>query len=313
MTFSGNSRGISLTDVLQNIAGNQATGTLQVKGRQGDRYLRIEGGAIAGFSMGQGKGLPIVERLCRMGYVEEKAVQRLLTRKKRSRKAASALLLEAKLISEDDLQAAVSEQIEECIFDLLQIKDAEFFFTEGAPPSRVFGIEQRQLSLKLLIGPILLEAARRNDEWQRISKIVTSERDLFVLLEGWEEFELEALQAEITPYLDGRTDIGDLMGLVRASRFDLMKAISDLCHLGVARPSTAEEIESAAREAMESGNGTEAVRLLQQALTIERSNRALREELAVLLIELGRNKDAAAEFATLGFLADQDEDHPQAL
>lgn len=313
MTFSGDSRGISLTDVLQNIGGNRATGTLQVRGRQGERFMRIEEGGIAGFSMGQGKGLPIVERLCRMGYVDEKAVKRLLAKKKRSRRPVSTLLVEAGLITEEDLCSAVSEQIEECVFELLQFKEAEFTFTEGAPPARVFGVDQRQLKLNLAIGPVLMEGARRNDEWQRISKIVSSERDLFVLLEGWEEFELEPRQAEITAYLDGRTDIGSLMGMVRCSKFDLMKAVSDLCHIGVVRPSTADEIEQAAREAMEGGNGSEAVRLLEQALTIERNNRGLREELAVLLIELGRSKDSSVQFATLGFQSAQEEDYQQAL
>ena len=52
MTFSGDLREINLSDVFQNIASNRATGTLCIRYRREERYVRFAAGVISGSSIG---------------------------------------------------------------------------------------------------------------------------------------------------------------------------------------------------------------------------------------------------------------------
>lgn len=313
MTFSGDLRGISLADIFQNIAGNMISGTLRVHWRNTERFVRFESGKVAGFSLGPSKGLPILDHLVKRGYVDSKQLHNLLARRKRSRKSPGRLLVEAKLMTAEQLSDAISELVAEHVFDLIMQRDATFAFHEGDPPPKVFGPDQSAFPVRIEAGPLLVEGARRADESEQIRKVVGSDRDLFVLLEGWEQFELYPLTAEIAQALDGRTDVLQLLHQFSASRFDIVKAVSSLVTMGAARPCTVQEIEANARQALEEGETEDGVRLLRQALELERSNTELRHELADLLEELGHINDAASQHAMLGFQAAREGDEQAAL
>lgn len=314
MTFSGDVRGgISLTDVLQNIAANRVSGTLHVRWRQHERFVRVEGGAIVGLSIGVGKGLPILDHLRERGYVDERRLDKVLARARRSRKSVYRVVGDAGLLDDAQLGDALTELVEEQLFELLALRDAEFSFSEGPAPNRVFDADQKRLALRLEIGPILMESARRADELERIQRVMTSDRDVFVLLEGWDAVEPDELTAVVAPLLDGRQDVRTIARAVRASRFSVMKCISDLVQQGGARPLTPSELDALAAEAIEGEDSETALRLLDAALRIERSNDDLRIRKAELLEQVGRAKDAAAEYALLGHAAGQAEQLDEAI
>ncbi len=301
MSFSGNLQSIHLADVFQNIAANSVTGTLRVRWRKEERYVLLEGGKIAGFSMGVGKGLDILGHLVQRGYVDVKKSEKLVARNKKSRKPITRLIVEGGLLNDEDLYAAFAEQVEEQIFDLMQLKEAEFDVSEGAPPSRVFGADQQRLALALQAGPLLVEGARRRDEWDRINNVITSDDDLFVLLDGWEELDLDEFTVSVAEWLDGNTSIGAVVAPMQASRFDVLKAVSDVVHLGGARPCTPDEVDAMAQDAVAAGDSERAIVMLRHALSRERNNHDLRTRFAELLAGQGKAKDAAAEYATLGY------------
>ncbi len=297
MGFSGNTGGIGLTDVFQNVASNRSTGTLTVRARRFERFVRFEEGAITGVSLGVGRGLPLVHHLRERGWVDADAFDRLLAKRKRSRKTPVRLAVEGGLIDQDSVRAALAEYAQEQLYELVMLREAEFSFTEGPSPSRVFDSDQRDLQLRLEVGPVLMEGARRGDELERIRRVVSSDHDVFVLLEGWDELELDELACAVAQAIDGRTDLATVCGKVRASSFEVEKIVADLVHQGVARPATIDELCGVVREAVEDGRDDEAIRLLRSSLEREPSNRELRLVHADTLLKLGRERDAAAEIA----------------
>ncbi len=299
MTFSGDLRGISLADVFQNVASNRSSGWMTVEWRQRSCHVRFADGAVNGFSLEGGDALVTPEFLVQRGYVAAEDMQRLVKKHRRSRKTVCQLAVAAKLLGIENVVHAAITRIEEHVFDLMLLREATFQFHEGVPPTGLFDPDQHEQSIRLEVGPLLMEGARRRDEWENIRRLVGTEHDLVVLLEGWEDVELEALAAEVAPLLDGRTDARAMLQLVAASRFEIMKAMAELVQLGVARLAGADEIEVFADEAREEGDVEECVRLLQQALTHERSNADLRQKLIDALVELDRPKDAAAELAKI--------------
>lgn len=305
MSFSGDLRGIGLSDIFQNVSANRATGTLRIRGRRFERYVRFESGVVAGFSLGVGKGLPMLDHLRGRGYVDPQAMDRALTKGKRSRKAPTLLLVEAGVIDDDTLRGALLECIEEGLYDLFVLREAEFSFEEGDAPGRVFDSEQRRLGVKLDVGPILMEAARRRDENERVQKVVATEQDVFVLLEGWEERVEDDMSVEIAPLLDGHRDVATIVREIGGSPFHVKKAIFDLVQAGAARPSTAEELAAIAEEELSEGQQDEALRLMARALELARSDIELRARYAELLESAGRTQEAAVEHARLGHDAER--------
>lgn len=311
MTFSGDLRGISLADIFQNIAANRSTGTLRVQWRNTERFVRFQDGGVYGFSLGVRKGLPILDHLVQRGYVDPAHLRKLMA--KRSRRTPGRRIVDAGLLTEQEMRDAIAELVREHVYDLMLLRDAEFSFTLGDPPPQVFGADQQAFAVRMESSPLLVEGARRQDEWERIHKVIGSDRDLFVRIEGGDESTLDPITAEVAQRLDGTTDLHALQHHVRASRFEIMRAVCELVQNGCARPCSAQEIQANARSALEAGDADTALRLLRQALELERSNTDLRCEFAGLLEQLGRPADAAAEYAALGFQAARDGEAETAL
>jgi tetratricopeptide (TPR) repeat protein len=313
MAFSGNLQGISLADVFQNIAANRVTGSLQVRWRETERYVRFEDGKVSGFSLGVGKGLPLIDHIRQRAYLDEKALNTLTKKRKRSRKGTSTLIVDLGLLTQDEVEGIFAEAVEENIHDLLALKEALFSFTEGDAPPRVFDLDQRNMSVRLEPGPLLLEGARRRDEWERIQRVISSDRDLFVVREGWEQAGLDEVGEHVAQLLDGRTDLAAVLKQLSASRFEILKVVSDLVLQGHARRATGDEIQHLIQDALAEGEPERAVSLLNEALTLERSNTDLREQLAELHAQLDRPQEAAAEYAALGYQASRDDRLEDAL
>ena len=313
MTFSGDLADISLADVFQNISSNRLSGTLIVSVAGGKRYIYFAKGLVAGYSLGVNRGLAISEHLVNRQYVTAEDMKRAIKRKARLKCTLRESMAAANLMAEEDFRAAVGELVEECLYDLLALKDAEFVFEEGKPTPRVFDREQKMASIAVDSSVILMEGARREDEISRIHQVVTTDRDIFVMVEGWAEYELEEMQIEVAELLDGHTEVSTVLERLPHSRFDVLKTINDLVRIDLARPLSGRELEEMAHEAIADDRADDAVVLLSRALMTERSNTDMRSMLVDLLERSGRTDDAAMELAILGYQAAQRGDTSNAL
>ncbi len=307
MTFSGDLKGIGLPDVLQNVQTNRLSGTLHVESRTGSRYVELKDGAIVGLSFGANRGLPLSEHLVHRGLLTSTQMQTATERRRANKKTLREVLAHAGLVDEDRFRAALRELIAEHMHDLLGWTEAKYSFADGAPPPRVFDSEQRAAAVRLEVGPLLMESARRCDELKRIANVVESDRDVFVALDVEPPEDLDDVQAALLERLDGRTDLGTLIKRVPFVRFEVLKALAGLVLAGCARACAASEIETMAQQALDDGDDDGAAVLLRRALDRERNNPVLRLRLVDVLLRLERHADAAAELALLGYLASKSE------
>ncbi|HZT56911.1 MAG TPA: DUF4388 domain-containing protein, partial [Burkholderiaceae bacterium] len=302
MTFSGDLSGISLPDVFQNLAGNRSTGTLHVRWDKGERFVRITDGQIAGYSLGQGKELPLLDHVVERGYVDAAALQRAIAGRRR-RKRPARLLLDEKLCDDETLGTALSELTCEGVYDLLPLTAAQFSFAPGDPPADVFDPDLLAAGVRHDVGPLLLEGARRADETQRVRSVVGSDQDLFIADAQAHERAPDDTTAAVAAVLDGRTDVAGIARAVQMSRFAVSSALLTLVQQGLARPATGEEIAAFAELALAEDSGEEAIRLLGQALVRMPREALLRRRLAETLAAAGRKREAAGELAVLAFQA----------
>ncbi len=299
VSFQGNLKSLCLFDVFQNVMNNRLTGTLLLQTGKEERMVHFEEGQVAMVSLGRGVGMPMKEFLVRRGWVTPEDLERVQRRRGTSRIPLPDLLEKNGVLPRDHFQQAAEDHLTECLYELLLLKQADYEFQEGPPPKGCFDLVQKTLRLALNPGPVLVEAARREDEWVRIHKVVTSEHDLFLGL-GDGEVELEENQAAIWTALDGRTELHEFEAITGLGYFEVCAILCDLVEWGLARPVNPAELRDLAAEAIETGELAKAADLLEHCLEIERANPELRAQLAGVLEELGRNAEAAQTWAILG-------------
>lgn len=311
MAFTGDLQGMSLADVFQNIAGNRNTGTLHIQWPRGERYVRFVDGCVTGVSHGIGRGLPLLPFLLERGIVAETVADQVRQRLKKSRRSPGRLLQDLRQLDAEALAGAVRELVADNTYDLLALKEARFTFSEGDAPERLFDIDQRDAGVKLEVGPLLLEGARRIDEWARIHPVIGSDNELFVAVVDPAEL-ADPDAAAVLSHLDGRVDLTALVAATGLSRFDAASILAQLVQDGSARPVTADEIVALSQDTIDQGEATKAVRLLRAGLERRPRDPHLRQQLAEVLAD-GDPVAAATEFAVLAFQATEDDRLSDAL
>ncbi|MEY4830231.1 MAG: hypothetical protein RLZZ562_2027 [Planctomycetota bacterium] len=313
MTFSGDLTGIGLGDVFQNLNGNRATGTLHVRWERGERHVRLVDGLVAGCAAGPGRELPLLDHCVERGYADAEKVKALQANTKKRRKRPARILRDEKLCDAESIESAFREITAEGVYELLQLSAAQFVFHEGDAPPETFDADMLAAEIRMEVGPLLLEGARRADDYARIRTVVGTDQDLFVADAQAAERAPDDFTALVASLLDGRTDVAGVSRAVQRSRFEVSSALLTLVQQGLARPATGEEIAALAEEALTTEDREEAIRLLGQALVRMPREQMLRRRLAETLAAAGKRREAAGEMAVLAFQATEEERFEDAM
>ena len=166
MAIKGSLREASLPDVLQLLALGQKTGCLSIADRSNFGYIFFDRGRICYAS--------IVNRRDRLGDIlakHEKITQEQLeaavTRQARERdKKLGEIMVEQGAISQPELERYIRVQIEEAVYFLFTWTQGTFNFEADVHP------ERQDFLVSINPESLLLEGARRVDEWGLIEKKV---------------------------------------------------------------------------------------------------------------------------------------------
>jgi len=160
---------VKLFDFLQflNVSGREGVLSLS----RGGRMTRIYFGRrdVRLLSTGRRRHPLFGELLLRWGRIGREALKEALSEQKRTKKPLGEILMERNHISREDIEVCIRTQIAEEICDAVTDENAEFeFLSTREAPKGGYG------SLPLDGGGIILEAARRVDEWHHIRKSIPS-------------------------------------------------------------------------------------------------------------------------------------------
>jgi len=230
MAIKGSLREASLPDVLQLLAMGKKTGCLSVTHRNNFGYIYFDKGRISYAS--------IVNRRDRIGdmlvkaetITPEQLQQAIAAQGKHRDKRIGDLLIELGFITREELHGHVRVQIEEAVYLLFTWNEGTFNFEADVHP------ERQDILVSISPESLLLEGARRVDEWSLIEKKIPS-FDMVVDAD-WRklastDLELTAEQQLVLQHIDGRRDI---TGIVEASglvEFEVGKALFGLLTAGL--------------------------------------------------------------------------------
>src|SRR5216117_812589 len=206
MAIKGSLKEASLPDVLQLLALGQKTGCLSIADRSNFGYIYFDKGRIAYAS--------IVNRRDRLGDIlvkHEKISQEQLDaaihRQSTARdKKLGEILVIQNVLTQQELERYMRMQIEESVYYLFTWTQGTFNFEADVRP------EQQDFLVSINPESLLLEGARRVDEWGLIEKKIPSFDLIFVA-----DHEHLAIGEGLTdtqqrlPLLDGSRDVNQVI------------------------------------------------------------------------------------------------------
>jgi tetratricopeptide (TPR) repeat protein len=231
MAIRGSLREASLPDVIQLLFLGRRTGCLSVADRQRHGSVWFDQGWIVHAS--------IVNRRDRLGdmllasgaITRAQLDQALALQSTAPGRRIGELLVSLGLLAPDELRRFVRLQIEEAVYALFAWTSGSFSFEADVRPPT-----EEQLD-RISPESLLLEGARRVDEWSLIEAKIPSFDLVFAVLPG----QLESHQAAFTeaqrrllPLLDGQRDVRALIDLSGLSEFEAAQALYGLVSAGLA-------------------------------------------------------------------------------
>jgi tetratricopeptide (TPR) repeat protein len=232
MAIKGSLKEASLPDVIQLLFLGRRTGCLALADRQNFGTVYFDEGNIV-YATIVNRRDRLGDILVRSGRITPEQLQQAVDRQGGEREQKlGEILVQQDAISRDELQRYIRVQIEEAVYYLFTWSSGTFNFEAGVRP------EREDFLVRINPEYLLLEGARRVDEWSLIEKKIPS-FDLIFAVDGahigQSAPELSAEQQALVPLLDGTRDVTQLMEASGLVEFEVGKALFGLITAGFAR------------------------------------------------------------------------------
>jgi hypothetical protein len=177
MGLTGNLRTMDLPEILQWVSLGHKTGTLHLeRGSIEKRISFREGGIYTSWSNDPRESLG--QYLIRHHRLSEEQLFRAMLRQEERAQPLGTVLLDEGLLEEEDLRGLLEQKAQETVYDVFLWPEGRFEFVDGELP------EAGLVFLDLDVTHVVLEGARRMDEWRRIRKVIPSAHTTFSVAAG---------------------------------------------------------------------------------------------------------------------------------
>ncbi len=233
MAIRGSLKEASLPDVLQLLSLGQKTGCLTISDRQNLGHIFFDRGRIVDAAIVNRRDR-IGDILVKNGKITQQQLEAAIEEQSRTRdKRLGQLLVQQSALSRDDLEHFVRVQIEEAVYYLFTWTAGNFQFESEVRPDRY------DFSISINPESLLLEGARRVDEWSLIEKKIPSFDVIFRLerdrLQG-SDVTLTPEQERILSLIDGVRDVTHIVEDAGLGEFEVGKALYGLLTAGFLHP-----------------------------------------------------------------------------
>ena len=311
MAIEGALQDVSLADICQLLGMGMKTGCLSMTDRSNFGYIYFEKGRIIYASVLNRRDR-LGELLVRNHVITRKDLSEAVeVQSKAKGKRLGEVLVEMGALEEDDLKRYIQLQIEEAVYHLFTWQQGSFHFDPDQMPD-----EEGIYLVSIPAEALLMEGARRVDEWSQIEKKIPSLDVVFQLDkspgESSEDVELTKEQKKILPYIDGVRTVTEIMNEAGLVEFDTGKALYGLIQAGfVSRAgerSTQEE--TGGDEALQqhlnvgtafyrSGMFEDAEREFEQALGIDPKQARANFMMGLIAFRRGRLEESLQHFGSM--------------
>ncbi len=309
MAIEGPLRELGIHDVFQLLDLSRKTGALRVTSemRDDEGVVLFDGGRVIHASV-KSHPMSIDAVLRRAGKASDAEIAAAVAMPAEPGEGLGDKLVRAGILPQRELERQLRQAIESVVFELMSWREGFFSFEERAVADAP--VDAR---IRISTESLLMEGARRIDEWSRIADKVPSLGVVPVLapVDGERAPVLDLLphEWEVLMMIDGQRDLRAIAGALGASEFDVAKIVYGLVTTGVVairapeRPSLgtlaamrgSETALERAREALSGGHTEDALTAARAALGADPSSTEARLLAARALVRLARYPDAVDE------------------
>jgi tetratricopeptide (TPR) repeat protein len=306
VAIRGSLKEASLPDVLQLLAMGKKSGCLSVTHRSNFGSIYFDKGKIS-FASIVNRRDRLGDILVKSGLLPQAQLDEAITLQGRSRdRRLGEILVEQEMLTREQLHAQIRIQIEEAVYYLFTWAEGTFNFEADIRP------EEQDFLVSINPESLLLEGARRVDEWSLIEKKVPSfdlvfELDRRRLADSGAT--LTGEQQALLPLIDGRRDVTALVDASGMVEFDVGKALFGLAsagflhRVGKTRPAAEaaadvriEEHRNLGVAFYKTGMLDEAVREFRRVTELRPEDLGARFFLGLAHLRLGKWADALSQF-----------------
>jgi hypothetical protein len=304
VALEGTLKDLHVQDVFQLLDLGRKSGTLRVTSelRQTAATICFERGGVVAAALGSDPQ-PIGARLVRVGKITAEQLDRARALQSGGDpRRLGDILVNIGAIARRELERQLKAQIEEAVFDLLTWTEGYFRFEEGLPCHAAVEAPVRSPTEALL-----MEGARRLDEWSRIGSKVSHLGLVPRLPEqnGAAPLDLVPFEWEVLAAVDGQRDLHALADVLGRSEFEVARTVYGLTAAGIVElgdpatpgrePEPGRDLAALlvpAREAMAQGQYDIAAGALEEVLRRDPLMPEARRLLGVCQAAMGRFADA---------------------
>jgi tetratricopeptide (TPR) repeat protein len=231
MAIKGSLKEASLPDVIQLLFLGRRTGCLALADRHNFGTIYLDEGQIVYASIVNRRDR-LGDILMRNGQVTPEQLQQAIDAQQGDREHKLGEILVGKgVLTRAELEAYMRVQIEEAVYFLFTWTSGTFNFEAGVRP------EREDFLVRISPEALLLEGARRVDEWSLVEKKIPSFDLIFSVDQqhiGQSAPELSPEQKRLLPLIDGTRDVRQLVDESGMPEFDVGKALFGLITAGFA-------------------------------------------------------------------------------
>ncbi|MFM2089665.1 MAG: hypothetical protein RLZZ127_154 [Planctomycetota bacterium] len=304
MGFAGNLRTLSLAEVFQTLNRIQATGVLRIAREEGAREIVFGQGEIIAVAVRAGaERQALLRRLILDGKLDAEASAAISSSGHESQVVQA--LYDRGLVSAEDLAEAVERQALDELYDIATWDHGDFVFHDAGPdaPEAATAVDRaRSRPLAININSLLMEAARRQDEFNRISGLLPADDAVLGPAAGAEN-RLKTFRdypySAVVPLIDAVRCLEDLVEDSVATRLDVYTVVAALFQKELLAILSREDVIYHADYLLSQSDFPRAARLFRRALAIKADDPDTAGKLASCVAALGDVPEAAANYGQL--------------
>jgi hypothetical protein len=230
VALNGDLSTMGLEDIFQWLAVGKKTGVLELKGSLHTKRVAFHEGRITSIWSSDPREY-LGQYLLAFNRITEDQLREALATQEDEQQLLGRILVNRQLVTEAEVRRIVQLKVEESIFDTFLWNSGSFEFHDGA------GSHQKSMLLSLDVTGIVLEGARRLDDWKRIRKVIKGgDAVLAAISEAIaERLPLAPEDADILSRLDGTKRVDQLVIDMRMPEYKINKLLFDLHEKGLVR------------------------------------------------------------------------------
>jgi hypothetical protein len=229
MAIEGDLSSLNITSVLQLISRERLTGVLKI--RKGTEVVDVGfiDGDITGAFFELGERVERLETyLVKSGMIGKNLFEMIEDIHHETKRPTMNIIIEDKYLTIEELERTIKFKIQEVMDELFAWSEGDFKFEEGAliyPKSII--------KVRMHTEGLILESARRLDEWPRISKAIASGDIVFKHVDRPElKLQPKEDEARVLSMIDERRSVNDLVEISGLGKFHTYSCLYHLLSTG---------------------------------------------------------------------------------